>query len=323
MMHETDLVLGKGKKVIKSQDKKDLSGLSSPISNLLTEMANDKEVWSSIGFKLKVNRFSSVADNGAEFQDRLNLNSEKVIQDNVLSVDEELQRKSDGFAKKVLEDKVLSAVPYVDKNNFVSENYWFKTSHIKVNKVEIAHDEEGDANVVNLNMEKVSDNVKLLQKSLVLIVFGKEVPFSICRIELRRQWNRFGSFHLTSLGLDWILCSFQSSQIMEEVLSGGPWFVGGHIIGVDRWTPHFSPTSLKGLSSPIWIGLPHLPLHCWDEENATKIVSKIGIPLFLDGKMFKWGRREFARACVRINLDSKLPNGIWIEGLFGKFFQKV
>ncbi|PKU60516.1 hypothetical protein MA16_Dca028500 [Dendrobium catenatum] len=39
--------------------------------------------------------------------------------------------------------------------------------------------------------------------------------------------------------------------------------------------------------------------------------------------MFRWGRREFARACIRINLNSKLPCGIWIEGLNGRFYQKV
>ncbi|PKU64091.1 hypothetical protein MA16_Dca007997 [Dendrobium catenatum] len=39
--------------------------------------------------------------------------------------------------------------------------------------------------------------------------------------------------------------------------------------------------------------------------------------------MFRWGRREFARACIRINLNSKLPCGIWIECLNGRFYKKV
>ncbi|PKU67109.1 hypothetical protein MA16_Dca008898 [Dendrobium catenatum] len=34
------------------------------------------------------------------------------------------------------------------------------------------------------------------------------------------------------------------------------------------------------------------------------------------------GEREFARACIRIKLNSKLPCGIWVEGLNGTFFQK-
>ncbi|KAI0529105.1 hypothetical protein KFK09_001652 [Dendrobium nobile] len=39
---------------------------------------------------------------------------------------------------------------------------------------------------------------------------------------------------------------------IEEVLNGGPWYVGGFVIGLDKWTPNFSPHSLDGISSPIW-----------------------------------------------------------------------
>lgn len=35
------------------------------------------------------------------------------------------------------------------------------------------------------------------------------------------------------------------------------------------------------------------------------------------------GRREFASVCVCINLDSKLPERVLIEGLSGRFFQKI
>ncbi|PKU67023.1 hypothetical protein MA16_Dca025991 [Dendrobium catenatum] len=118
------------------------------------------------------------------------------------------------------------------------------------------------------------------------------------------------------------LCWIQKEAI-EEVLNGGAWYVGGFFIGLDKWTPNFSPYSLNGISSPIWVHLPHLPLHCWEETNITRIISSIGTPLLLDGNMFRWGRREFARACVRVKLNSKLPSGIWVEGIHGKFFQKI
>ncbi|XP_020703924.1 uncharacterized protein LOC110115130 [Dendrobium catenatum] len=109
-----------------------------------------------------------------------------------------------------------------------------------------------------------------------------------------------------------------NKEAIEEVLNGGAWYVGGFFIGLDKWTPNFSPYSLNGISSPIWVHLPHLPLHCWEETNITRIISSIGTPLLLDGNMFRWGRREFARACVRVKLNSKLPSGIWVEDLINK-----
>ncbi|KAL0928744.1 hypothetical protein M5K25_000663 [Dendrobium thyrsiflorum] len=69
--------------------------------------------------------------------------------------------------------------------------------------------------------------------------------------------------------------------------------------------------------------MPHLPLQCWDEDNVALIASMIGVPLMLDGNMFLWGRREFARVCVRLELDKPLPLGVWVDGIAGRFFQKV
>ncbi|XP_020684617.1 uncharacterized protein LOC110101167 [Dendrobium catenatum] len=92
---------------------------------------------------------------------------------------------------------------------------------------------------------------------------------------------------------------------------------------MDRWTASFSPNSFKGLIAPIWIRMPNLPLQCWDEINVCRIASMVGIPYLLDGNMFQWSRREFARVCVRVKLDEKLPLGVWIEGKLGKFYQNI
>ncbi|KAI0513356.1 hypothetical protein KFK09_009373 [Dendrobium nobile] len=109
---------------------------------------------------------------------------------------------------------------------------------------------------------------------------------SLIATELRCQWTKFGKFHLMSLGSDWVICSFFSKETMENVLSGGPWFVNGHIIGLDKWSSDFNPNSLKGLSPPIWTRMTSLPLYCWDEINVLKIDSSIGEPILIDGKMF-------------------------------------
>ncbi|PKU81835.1 hypothetical protein MA16_Dca003851 [Dendrobium catenatum] len=106
--------------------------------------------------------------------------------------------------------------------------------HVTTNSIHPNLEENDDSDVVKLDMNKVAENVKLLQKSLVVKVFGKGIPLSLYSIELRHRWDKFGKFHITSLGLECILCSFHSPQIMEEVLSGGPWYVGGHITGMDK-----------------------------------------------------------------------------------------
>ncbi|XP_020704682.1 uncharacterized protein LOC110115708 [Dendrobium catenatum] len=176
---------------------------------------------------------------------------------------------------------------------------------------------------VKLDEAIEDENAKILHNSLVAKIFGKDIPPHIVAWELRRQWAQYGQFHFTSLGMGWFLCSFKREEAFEEIISGGPWFVNGHIVGMEKWTPGFSPSSLKGLTSPVWIRLPQLPLQCWDKVNVARIASMVGVPMMLDGNMFQWGRREFARICVRVKLDKPLPLGVWVDSMAGRFFQNV
>ncbi|KAI0530932.1 hypothetical protein KFK09_000480 [Dendrobium nobile] len=66
--------------------------------------------------------------------------------------------------------------------------------------------------------------------------------------------------------------------------------------------------------APVWIRMPNLSFQWWDEVNVCRIASMVGTPYLIDGNMFQWERREFARIFVRIKLDDKLPLGVWVEG---------
>ncbi|PKU59143.1 hypothetical protein MA16_Dca027334 [Dendrobium catenatum] len=99
--------------------------------------------------------------------------------------------------------------------------------------------------------------------------------------------------------------------------------MSGYIVGMDRWSPAFDPNLFKGISAPIWIRFPCLPLYCWNEDNIARIASCIGSPMYIDGNTFLWDKREFDRVCIRIDLEKKLPNGVWVDGSAGRFFQWV
>ncbi|KAI0516070.1 hypothetical protein KFK09_008742 [Dendrobium nobile] len=137
------------------------------------------------------------------------------------------------------------------------------------------------------------------------------------------QWSKFNGFHLTSTGMNWILYSFKSDRAVEEILNGGPWYVSGYIVGMDRWSPAFDLYSFKGIFAPVWIRFSCMPLYCWDEDNLARVASRFGSPMYLDGNTFRWGKREFVHVCVKIYLEKKLPNGVWINGLARRFFQQV
>jgi len=92
---------------------------------------------------------------------------------------------------------------------------------------------------------------------------------------------------------------------------------------MDKWTSYCSPNLLHGLRSQIWIQLPQLPIIYWDIKNITHIANALGEPLWMDSHTSSWGRSSFACICVRIDISKKLIPGVWINGIQGRFFQRV
>ncbi|XP_020684675.1 uncharacterized protein LOC110101216 [Dendrobium catenatum] len=128
-------------------------------------------------------------------------------------------------------------------------------------------------------------NSQILKNSVVIKVLGNNVPFSVCSTELRRQWSKFSGFYLTSIAFDL--------------------------------------NTFKGVSALVWIRLTCLLLYCWYEDNIARIASCLGTLMYIDGNTFRWGKWKFARVCVRIDLEKKLMNGVWVDGSTGRFFQQV
>ncbi|KAL0915379.1 hypothetical protein M5K25_015791 [Dendrobium thyrsiflorum] len=48
-----------------------------------------------------------------------------------------------------------------------------------------------------------------------------------------------------------------------------------------------------------------------------------GTPLWIDVQTSEWGRRDYARVCVRLDLAKKIQIGIWINGINGQFYQRM
>ncbi|XP_020675165.1 uncharacterized protein LOC110094304 [Dendrobium catenatum] len=105
------------------------------------------------------------------------------------------------------------------------------------------------------------------------------------------------------MGSDCFLCWFVNMEARDNVLIGGPWYVAGQIIGVER--------------------LPNLPLEYWDEANLARLARGIGEPLLMDEQTKLWNRCAFARICIRLDLSKRLPKEIWAHGLEGAFFQPI
>ncbi|KAK8945123.1 hypothetical protein KSP39_PZI007761 [Platanthera zijinensis] len=154
-----------------------------------------------------------------------------------------------------------------------------------------------------MDEELVRQAMGRFEFAIVGKLLGRRLPFQFLLADLNRKWNSFGEFQLIMLSEDCFTCTFQTAAARDSVLMGGPWYVNGYIVGLDMWSKDFSPSSLNGMSSPIWVRLPHLPLIYWDKKNLGRMARMLGEPLWLDSVTSRWERAEYARFCVRADLS--------------------
>ncbi|PKA64863.1 hypothetical protein AXF42_Ash011465 [Apostasia shenzhenica] len=149
------------------------------------------------------------------------------------------------------------------------------------------------------------------------------MPFHFLSAELHKRWGHFDGFHVLDVGKDCFLCQFSKQSYQEAVLCSGPWIVAGQVLGLDCWTPTFQASSSIGCTTPLWIRLPGLLLYSWDINNLARIASSVGTPLWVDPCTAKINKLAFAHICVRIDLSKPLKLGVWIDGCYGNFYQKI
>ena len=62
------------------------------------------------------------------------------------------------------------------------------------------------------------------------------------------------------LGFDYFLIKFELREDVDNILKGGPWFIGQHFLAIRLWEPEFKASSAMFSSVAMWIRLPELPI---------------------------------------------------------------
>jgi len=60
------------------------------------------------------------------------------------------------------------------------------------------------------------------------------------------------------LGKDFFLFKLKARDDMDRVLSGGPWFFGGHFVAIRLWEPNFKVSTAKVNTVVVWVRLNEL-----------------------------------------------------------------
>jgi hypothetical protein len=73
------------------------------------------------------------------------------------------------------------------------------------------------------------------------------------------------------VGMGFYVFLFEKNVDRDLIFRNGPYFMGTRGMYLNQWTPAFNAENYIPSVVPIWVRLPFLPLHCWNDETIKNI----------------------------------------------------
>jgi hypothetical protein len=103
---------------------------------------------------------------------------------------------------------------------------------------------------------------------------------------------------------------FDNTEDINLIFRNGPYFMGPQGLYLNKWSPDFDLTQDVPSVVPVWVRLPHLPLHCWNLKSLESIGNTLG--KYID-KADRKDQYSCARICVEVDLEVGLPKSIQLK----------
>jgi len=151
--------------------------------------------------------------------------------------------------------------------------------------------------------------LELSEKALIGKFTGLWPSPKAVTIWMNECWKHLvkGKVDLCAAGRGFFAFTFSRKEDRDLVFRSGPYFMGSRGLFLAPWTLDFNPEA-EITAAPVWVRLPHLPLHLWGKNSLKDIGNKLG--RFLESTEPKGNIFHCARICVEVNLEKGLPEAI-------------
>jgi hypothetical protein len=90
---------------------------------------------------------------------------------------------------------------------------------------------------------------------------------------------------------------------------------------LNKWMSDFSPENGIPSTVSVWVILPFLPLHCWNDETLRNIGNTLG--RYIDRTEPREGIQACVCLCVEVDMEKGLPEVIQLDLDNWWYIQKV
>ncbi|GKV18821.1 hypothetical protein SLEP1_g29153 [Rubroshorea leprosula] len=157
------------------------------------------------------------------------------------------------------------------------------------------------------------------KNALIIKTSSKTVGYNFLYGSLKTQWKLASKWDCIDLGYDFFLVRFQVHEDLNKVINGSPWFVGTNYLTIRPWEPNFKLEIATFLHTVVWAQLSSLSAKYYDLTSLQRISNSIGTLQRMDAHTAHHTHGQYARVCVRIDLDKPLFKLLRL----GKICQKV
>jgi hypothetical protein len=97
--------------------------------------------------------------------------------------------------------------------------------------------------------------------------------------------------------------------------------MGSQGMYLNKWTPYFSPENDIPSGVSVWVRLPFLPLHCWNDETLRNIGNSLG--KYIDHAEPRDDLQACAKLCIEVDLEKGLLEAIQLTLDSWSYIQQV
>ncbi|KAK9087491.1 hypothetical protein Syun_029885 [Stephania yunnanensis] len=154
------------------------------------------------------------------------------------------------------------------------------------------------------------------QFSVVVKLVGRNIGYRVLCNKIKEMWRPSGDFWVIDLLNNFFMVQLANLGDMQTALINGPWFIMGHCLSVQKWTPAFRASTALISKVTTWIRFPDLPFYHYHESIMWGLGDLVGTSVKIDYNTQLVSRGSFPRVEVELDISKPLAAAVRIDDVW-------